>query len=237
MNEVQDDFNDFFSSNIDIDKDFIVENIVPILTKSIAPVFSNIFQAFAILFLLFFLLYYFIIYFDELKEKAYDLLPFNKEHKERAIQKFKDITYSTIIGTFLIALIQGGLLALNFYFLGIPNALFWGFVTVILSFLPIIGPPVVWGPVAIFFFISGDVGKGSAVIIAGILISTIDNILRPIINEKYGKIHPVVSIVGIYIGIAQFGILGIFVGPLVVAYLVLFWQMYKEEHLGKKIRK
>jgi predicted PurR-regulated permease PerM len=226
-------FSDYFSFDISFDKAFISESVIPFLTNSLTPIFSNILQAFAILFLLFFLMYYIIIYFDELEDKVHDILPFNEKNRDKAIEKFRAITYSTIIGTFLIALIQGGLLAVNFYFLNVPNALFWGFVTVILSFLPIIGPPVVWGPVAIFFFINGDFGKGSAILIAGILISTIDNILRPIINEKYGKIHPVVSIVGIYIGIMQFGILGIFVGPLIVAYLVLFWKMYKEEYLRK----
>ncbi len=219
---------------VNIDKAFIIEHVVPILTKSVSGFFSNILQAFALFFLLFFLLYYFIIYSEELKKKVYEVIPFNKQHKESAIEKFKSITYSTIIGTFLIAIIQGGLLATNFYLFGIPNALFWGFVGMILSFLPVIGIPIIWVPVALYFLASGAIGKGVALIIIGVLIGMIDNILRPIINDKYGKIHPVVSIVGIYIGIYQFGIIGIFIGPLVVAYLVLFWTMYKEEYIDKK---
>ncbi len=220
--------------NIKIDKAFMNEHVIPILTQSIRPFFSNVFQMFVILFLLFFLLYYFIIYSKQLREGIYELIPFNEKHKERTIEKFKSITYSTVLGTFLIALIQGGLLALNFYLLGISNALFWGFVGVILSFLPIIGLPVIWIPVSAFFIIQGDIHRGIALIIIGIMLSSIDNILRPIINEKYGKIHPLISIIGIYIGILQFGIIGIFIGPLVVAYLVLFWQMYKEEYIQKK---
>jgi predicted PurR-regulated permease PerM len=52
-------------------------------------------------------------------------------------------------------------------------------------------------------------------------------------NERFGKIHPVVSIIGLYIGLSQFGFMGIFIGPMLVAYLLLFWQMYKEERLEK----
>ena len=182
---------------------------------------------------MYFLLYYFIIYADEIKRIVKDFIPFNKEHKEESIEKFKSITYSTIVGTFLIALIQGSLLGINFYFLGLPHALFWGFVGVILSFLPIIGIPILWVPVAIFLILSGSVAQGVALIMIGLMIGTIDNILRPIINDKYGKIHPLVSILGIYIGIYQFGIIGIFIGPLIVAYLVLFWDMYKKEYVKK----
>jgi len=226
------------SFEINLDKNFIVNQVIPLLTKSVTPFFSNIIQAFAVSFLLFFLLYYFLIYADELRDKIYEIIPFNKEHKIRTLQKFRAITYSTIIGTFFIALIQGGLIALNFYFLGIPNALFWGFVTMILSFLPIVGAPIIWIPTGIFLFIGGRVTEAIAIILIGIMISTIDNILRPIINDRYGKIHPLISIVGIYIGIVQFGFVGIFIGPLIVAYMVLFWQMYKEEYMkkGKKIK-
>jgi predicted PurR-regulated permease PerM len=202
---------------------------MPILTDSIRPVFENLLGAFAILFLLFFLLYFFVIYYDHFKKLVLTHLPFSKKNNKRIIEKFKTITYATMIGTFVIALLQGSLLAVNFYFLDIPNALFWGFIAAILSFLPVIGPPIIWVPAALIFFLTGSVSKGIALVVVGILISTIDNIIRPIINDKYGSIHPLISIIGIYIGISQFGIIGLFIGPLIVAYLVLFWDLYKEE--------
>jgi len=214
---------------VDITAREINEQIMPILTGMIRPVFENIINAFVILFLLFFLLYFFIIYYDEFKKLVLEYLPFNKKNNKLVIDKFKTITYATIIGTFFIALIQGGLLAINFYILGVPNALFWGFVAAILSFLPVIGPPIIWVPAALIFFLTGSISKGIALVVVGILIGTIDNIIRPVINDKYGSIHPLVSILGIYIGIAQFGILGVFIGPLIIAYLVLFWDLYRKE--------
>jgi predicted PurR-regulated permease PerM len=215
--------------DVNIDESQFVEQLMPILTSVIRPVFENILNAFVILFLLFFLLYFFIIYYDEFKKLVLEYLPFNEKNNQLVVDKFKTITYATIIGTFFIALIQGGLLAINFYVLSVPNALFWGFVAAILSFLPVIGPPIIWIPAALIFFLTGSVSKGIALVVVGILIGTIDNIIRPIINDKYGSIHPLVSILGIYIGIAQFGILGVFIGPLVIAYLVLFWDLYRKE--------
>lgn len=226
---IKDKINEISPVDVDITAKQINEQIMPILTGMIRPVFENIINAFVLLFLLFFLLYFFIIYYDAFKKLVLEYLPFNKENNKLVVDKFKTVTYATIIGTFFIALIQGGLLAINFYVLGVPNALFWGFVAAILSFLPVIGPPIIWVPAALIFFLTGSVSKGIALVVVGILISTIDNIIRPVINDRYGSIHPLVSILGIYIGISQFGILGVFIGPLIVAYLVLFWDLYREE--------
>ncbi|MBD3252173.1 AI-2E family transporter [Candidatus Pacearchaeota archaeon] len=226
--------NEIIPLEIELNEELLKNQVVPILTNAITPLFANIINAFAILFLLFFLLYYFVIYDEKIKDIIHDLLPFNEESKKRIFRKFKEITYATILGTFFIALIQGGLLALNFYLLGLPNALFWGFVTLILSFLPIVGAPIVWVPASLILLIGGSISKGIVLIVVGILISTVDNILRPIINERYGSIHPLISIIGIYIGIIQFGIIGIFIGPLLVAYLILFWELYNEEYMNKK---
>ena len=227
---VRDNIEAFLPFDIDLNESQLTEQIMPFLTNAIRPLFSNLINAFAILFLLFFLLYYMILYYDESRKIILEHLPFSKKNNLKIIGRFKEVTYSIIIGTFLIAIIQGGLLAFNFYLLGIPNALFWGTITMILSFLPIIGAPIIWGPAAAILLISGQIDKGIAMIIVGILISTLDNILRPIINQRYGRIHPIVSIIGIYIGVSQFGIVGIFIGPLLIVYFLLFWKLYTEEY-------
>jgi len=224
---------------IEMNEQQLADQIVPILTGSIQPAFTNIISIFGILFLLFFVMYYLILYYDNIKIIIMEYLPFTRKNNLVIIEKFKEITYATIVGTFLIAIIQGGLLTLNFWLLGIPNALFWGAVTMILSFLPIIGAPVIWIPAALIQFVSGNTNIGVTLIIVGIFISLIDNILRPLINQRYGSIHPLVSIIGIFIGISQFGIIGIFIGPLLIAYFLLFFNLYMEEYLGKedKIKK
>ena len=234
---IRDDLQGILPVNIEMNERQIAEQIVPILTDSIQPVFSNLVSLFGILFLLFFVMYYLILYYDRIKKIIMQYLPFTRKNNLIIVDKFKEITYATMVGTFLIAIIQGGLLALNFWLLGIPNALFWGAVTMVLSFLPIIGAPVIWIPAAIIQFISGNTNIGVALIIVGVFISLIDNILRPIINQQYGSIHPLVSIIGIFIGISQFGIVGIFIGPLLIAYFLLFFNLYMEEYLGREPNK
>ena len=219
--------------NIEIDEKRIVNQLVSILTNALKPAVYNIIHAVINLFLLFFLLFYFIIYYEDIAGIIADYLPFNKQNNLKIVKKFKEVTYATIIGIFLIAIIQGGLLAFNFYAFGIPNAIFWGIITMILSFLPVVGAPLIWIPAAMYFFIIEQATKGVAMIIIGVFISTIDNILRPMINQRYGSINPLVSIIGIYIGISQFGIIGVFIGPILVIYFLLFSKIYFEEYFRK----
>lgn len=231
---IKQNIEDKFPFNLNINEKEIINEIMPILRGYIKPVFSNIFFSFGVLFLLFFLMYYFVLYSDNIKKEILNYLPFNKKNNLIIIGKFKEITYATIIGTFFIAIIQGGLLALNFWLFGIPNALFWGALTTILSFIPMIGSPVIWIPTVIIQIILGKLNVGIALIIIGTLISLIDNILRPIINQRYGSIHPLVSVIGIFIGISKFGIIGIFIGPLIIAYFLLFFNLYMEEYVGRE---
>jgi predicted PurR-regulated permease PerM len=224
-------FKEILPKNLQLNNQEILTQSSSLLSKIIKPIFSSISEVIAILFLMFFVLYYFIIYEEIIEKKIKENLPFNEKNKKKLIKKFKDITYGTIIGTFFIALIQGFLIAINFYFLDIPNSIFWGFVTVILSFIPFFGAQALCIPIAIFLILTGSLTKGIAVLILGFIIGSIDNFLRPIINIKYGDLHPLVSIIGIYIGLSKFGIIGIFIGPMLLEYLLLFWEIYKENYL------
>jgi predicted PurR-regulated permease PerM len=212
-----------------INERIIKNELIPFLTQSLSTLASNAISLFAGLFLMYLLLYYLLINSDEVIRFLKEKMPYSEKNSLILIKRFKEITYATIIGTFFIGIIQGGLLAISFYIAGIPNALFWGLVAAVLSFIPIIGPPLIWVPASIIIFLLGSTGKAIIILIFGIILSNIDNILRPILNEKFGKIHPVVSIIGLFVGISQFGFVGIFVGPLIVAYSLILWKIYKEE--------
>ena len=220
--------------NLDLQVDTIVAQVVPIIEKSLSSLLSNTIAVVTNLVIFYFLLYYLLIEGDGFIEKVKKILPFGNSHKNKIVQRFIDVTKATIIGSLLIALLQGLMLWFGFYMLGLPGALFWGLVTAILSFIPIIGSPLIWGPASIILLVSGSIWQGVALIIWGIIISSVDNVVRPITNKKFGQIHPLVSVIGVFVGIAQFGFLGIFVGPLILAYFILLWGIYKEEYLDNK---
>ena len=220
-----------YSINLDLKIDTLIQQVVPILQKSLSSLFSNTMQIITNLIIFYFLLYYLLKGGDDMINKVRKILPFRHGNREKVIRRFIDVTRATIIGSLLIAILQGTMLWLGFYILGVPGALFWGLVTAFLSFIPIIGSPLIWGPASIILLISGSIWQAVALFIWGIIISSVDNVIRPVTNKKFGQIHPLVSIIGVFIGIAQFGFIGIFIGPLFVAYFLLIWNIYREEYL------
>ena len=164
-------------------------------------------------------------------------IPFSTENSEQLRARFKLVTISTLIGTGLTALIQGSLVAVAFLATGLPNAPFWGVVTVILSILPIVGSGLIWIPGAVLLFLQGRILAGVLLAICGlVVIANVDNVIRPIVFRRYAQIHPLVTLVGAFAGIRYFGLLGLMVGPLALSYFFELIRMYREEYIKPKRR-
>ncbi|SET04906.1 Predicted PurR-regulated permease PerM [Methanococcoides vulcani] len=182
--------------------------------------------------IMFFLLYYLFTSTNTgFDNKLREFVPFNNRNTEILLRELKNVIQSTLIATLLIALLQGALIGLTFYAVGIQGATLWGAVTAILSFLPVVGAPLVWIPAAIIQFALKNYVAGIAILVMGIIISNIDNVLRPLIQKKVGAMHPFVSLLGIFVGIYLFGIIGIVVGPLLISTFLLVLKMFNEEYL------
>ncbi len=159
-------------------------------------------------------------------------IPFSPTNSQLLKARFRLVTISTLIGTGLTALIQGLLVGVAFLVVGLPNALFWGVVTTILSVLPIVGSGLIWVPGAIVLFLQDRYGAAAALGLWGLLIvGNIDNVIRPIVFRRYAKIHPLLTLVGAFAGIRYFGLLGLLVGPLALSYFFELIRMYKEEYI------
>lgn len=164
-------------------------------------------------------------------------IPFSTENSEQLKGRFKLVTISTLIGTGLTALIQGVLVGLAFLAVGLPNAPFWGIVTVILSILPIVGSGLIWIPGAVVLFLQDRVVAGVLLAVWGlVVIANVDNVIRPIVFRRYAQIHPLVTLVGAFAGIRYFGLLGLMVGPLALSYFFELIRMYREEYIKPKRR-
>ena len=204
------------------------------LGDSVAPLFLNIATStgtFIINIIIAFFLFYFMLIQGPLYNKIRKIIPFNEKNSLELIDKLKNISRSTVLVGGIIALIQGGLLTTSFLIFGIKGAFLWGFVAAILSFLPIIGPPVIWIPASIIQFFQGNYWAGGGILVFGLVLSNVDNFIRPYLGKSIAKIHPLVTLIGIFIGIPLFGLIGIFVGPLLIAFSVLVLKMYKEEYI------
>ena len=149
--------------------------------------------------------------------------------------RFRDVTFSTLVGTGLTAAVQGLLVGLGFAAAGLSNALFWGVVTIILSILPVVGSGLVWVPAVAALVIEGRYGWGIALAIWGVVVvGNVDNVIRPFVYRRWARIHPFITVLGAFAGINWFGLLGLLIGPLAISYFFELIRMYREEFLDRE---
>lgn len=159
-------------------------------------------------------------------------IPFSHENAEVLRKRFRDVTVSTIVGTGLTAVVQGLLVGVAFAVTGLSNALFWGVVTVILAILPVVGSGLVWGPGAASLALDGHIGWAIALAIWGIVVvGNVDSLLRPMVYNRWAQIHPFITVIGAFAGIAWFGLIGLLIGPLAISYFFELIRMYRAEYL------
>ncbi len=165
---------------------------------------------------------------DLLIERLKALLPLSREEGEELLNRVHRMILATLYGGVLVAMIQGGLGGVGFWIVGLPSPVLWGLVMAALSLLPIVGAYLVWVPAVLWlFFAQGEVTKALFLLGWGLLIvSTVDNLLRPIFIGERTKVHPLLLFFAILGGIKAFGLLGIVAAPVIVAFALAMLDFY-----------
>lgn len=181
----------------------------------------------------FFGLYYLLCDSRRVWRNMRPFIPFSAENSELLKRRFKDVTVSTLIGTFATATVQGLCVGLAFVAAGLSNAFFWGVVTVIVAILPVVGSGLVWAPAVLVLALERHYLAAVLFALWGIIvIGNIDNIIRPWVFRRYAQIHPFITVIGAFAGLKYFGLLGLLVGPLAISYFFELIRMYREEYLA-----
>ncbi|HWC75029.1 MAG TPA: AI-2E family transporter [Gemmatimonadales bacterium] len=184
----------------------------------------------------FFGLYYVLKHPGDVWLDARPYIPFSNANTEKLGKRFKDVTVSTVVGTGVVAAIQGALLGLAFWIAGLPNGLFWSVVTMALAILPVVGSGMVWGPAAVILIMQGRVVAGVLLIIWGlVVVGSVDNFIRPLIYRRFSEVHPLITLIGAIGGVNQFGLLGLLIGPLALSYFFELIGMYRQEYLEPEV--
>ena len=236
----------------------ILETLLPLSSKisanlanSIEVSFSNLLTSYAssignIIFnlpnLLLQLVVVFLILFYALRDgnQAFKYLkslsPMKKDVQTRFFQHFKDITNSVLIGQIVVGIIQGVVAGIGYFIFGVPNALLMTLITMIIGIIPIIGPWLVWIPIDIYLFSIDRTGAGLGLFIYGlVLINWVDTIIRPMIVSRRTQINPAIILIGMIGGLYVFGLLGLIIGPLILAYVILIFELYRKKSYGDNI--
>jgi predicted PurR-regulated permease PerM len=178
-------------------------------------------------FMMLYAMFYFLIDGRRYLDSILRYLPLREAEQNEMLQRFVSVTRATLKGTLLIGIVQGTLGGVMFAILGVPGAVLWGLLMIVLSLLPVIGGAMVWVPAAIVLAAQGEWIK--ALVLAGfcsIVIGSIDNLMRPRLVGHDTKMSDLLVLVSTLGGIAAFGAIGFIVGPIIAALFVTTWEIF-----------
>lgn len=155
------------------------------------------------------------------------LSPLTRRDTARMFVDVDDTVHATVYGTLIVALVQGTLGGLMFWWLGLPAALLWGVVMGLLAVVPVLGAFIVWIPAAVFLLLDGSPGKALVLTLWGsIVVGGIDNLLYPMLVGRRLKMHTLLAFVSIVGGLVVFGSSGLILGPLIFAITRLLLEIW-----------
>ncbi len=189
-------------------------------------------QFIASFFLMMYLLFFLLRDGDAIIKIIGNTVPLRTGQQRALLSKFTTVIRATVKGDILVALLQGTLGGLIFWFLGIHAPLLWGVLMAFLSLLPVIGAGLIWLPVALYLLATGAIWQGVVLIVFGALvIGLVDNLLRPALVGKDTKMPDYLVLVSTLGGLEVFGINGFVIGPAIAAMFVAVWTIFSASRL------
>jgi len=199
------------------------------LTTQAFSIGQNTLQFIVNLFVMLYLLFFLLRDGRTLAARAAHALPLAPAHTSRLLDQFARVVRATVKGNVVVALVQGVLGGLAFWFLGITGPLLWGALMALLSLLPAVGAALVWGPVAAYLLASGSLWPAIGLTVWGVLvIGLVDNGLRPILVGKETRLPDYLVLIATLGGLSVFGINGFVIGPVIAAIFLASWEIFTE---------
>jgi predicted PurR-regulated permease PerM len=181
-------------------------------------------------FILFFTMFYFFMDGKDIVTRIKYLSPIRNDYEDLIFSRFLLISRATVAGTLIIGIVQGSLGALALLIFGIKSWILWGFIMIVLSIIPVVGPWIVLIPAGLIQIFLGNIWQGIGIIIFSVIVvSNIDNFLRPRLVGQGAKLHDLVVFFSSLGGIAVFGVMGFIVGPVIASLFVSVLDIYSTE--------
>lgn len=197
-----------------------VAGIVDRLLNEIVSLLNFTFRTSLGLLLLIFLLYYFLVDGKTFVGWVQATAPIDYEVSEELLDEVSTVSWAVIGSHLLVAVVEGILGGIGLWLVGFPNAAFWAVVMIVASVLPVVGVWLIWAPVVLYLFVTGDMTGGIVLLVYGLaVLSVVDNYLRAIFVDHGSGLHPAVVLIGVLGGIYLLGVLGLFLGPVLLAVL------------------
>ena len=182
--------------------------------------------------MMYFMLWFMLMNHLKFETSIQRFFPFTRAEVDEFAEELKSSTFGNVLGQGLICLVQAISLGIGFVIFELPDPFFWATITFFISFLPVIGAPIVFVPAGLISLAYGDTTAGYGILIWGfLLVTNIDNLLRYFISKYFADTHPLITIIGVIAGIPVFGILGLVFGPLLISWFLLLLKIvFKEKN-------
>ncbi|MGH8243450.1 MAG: AI-2E family transporter [Steroidobacteraceae bacterium] len=157
------------------------------------------------------------------------LVPLPADQREALADRLATVTRAVVRGTVLTSMIQGLLLGLGFAIVGLPAPVVFGVLAAVLSVVPFGGTGLVWVPALATLLVQGRYGQAGGILIVGVIVSSVDNFIRPMLISGRSPLPTLAVFIGVLGGLAAFGLIGLFVGPVVIALVLALIEFTREK--------
>lgn len=217
--------------NYDITSQIDASGISTWLSESLQSIAGNTFTIFLAITVMYFLLYFMLLSEKRIKESLFAYIPINKDNLETIGEETVNKVRANALGIPLVAMAQGVVALIGFLIFGTPDPFFWATIVTIGSMVPFIGSAVGTVPVFILALANGETFQAWGILIYGlVVIGSTDNVFRLYILKKLDDVHPVITLIGVLVGVPLFGFIGLIFGPILVSLFLIILKIYKKEY-------
>jgi len=210
------------------------------VTKSSAFIYTNaigLIKGFTVFFfdllLTLFIAFFMFLQGDDFIRAIKQLSPLDPVHNDEILRETETTIKATLWGTVIVAVAQGTLGGVGFLIFGLPQPAFWGTVMIPASVIPVVGSTIIWGPAAVYLLFTGHITAGVGLIIwGGVVVSVIDNVLKPILMKGSSETPSIFILFSILGGLTYFGMIGFILGPLILSFLLSLLRIYQKTILA-----
>jgi predicted PurR-regulated permease PerM len=158
-------------------------------------------------------------------------VPFSPRATDHLAERFSSITEAAVLGILAAGVSQGLTIGVAFWLVGLPNPVFWAAVTALVSILPVLGSAIVWIPGVVTLLLAARPAAALVLALVGVVISSnVDNVVRPVVYRRVSGLHPMASLLGAFAGMELFGLVGLVLGPLGIAWCIELLRLYESEY-------
>lgn len=200
-----------------------VSTYIPQIINSTMVLLSN-------LIIMFFLLYYLLVQGRDMEKYLSKVIPLKDENVHLLAGETKMMIRANALGIPIICVVQGSFAALGYWIFGIEDWGLWGFVTGVFAFFPLVGTMIIWVPLVGYLFIHGsNLPAIGLTIYSFVVTGNVDYLARLKLMKYMGDVHPVITVLGVIVGLNLFGFMGLIFGPLLISYFLIMVKIYINE--------